>query len=53
MPAYEYYELNDFAMDNWMLNDNWLLIMLSEVPFLPLATIAFIQLVSKSDIFKS
>ena len=39
MPAYEDYELDNSAVDNWVLNDNWLLNMLSEVRILPLAKI--------------
>ena len=35
MPAYENDEWNNFAVDNWMLNDNWLLNMLSEVRIKP------------------
>ena len=36
MPAFENDEWNNFAVDNWMLNDNWLLNMLSEVRIIPL-----------------
>ena len=33
MPAYDNDEWNNFAVDDWMLNDNWLLNKLSEVRF--------------------
>ena len=35
MLAYDNDEWNNFAVDNWMLNDNWLLNKLSEVRILP------------------
>ena len=39
MPAYDNDEWNNFAVDNWMLNDNWLLNKLSEVRILPFTKI--------------
>ena len=34
MPAYDNDQWNNFAVDNWLLNDNWLLSKLSEVSIL-------------------
>ena len=46
MSAYDNDEWNNFAVDNWMLNDNWLLNKLSEVRFYrqpKLSSIFFIE----------